>query len=65
MVIETFRIMASIAVEISLVLFASDRSNEPHLPKAMRKKNKLTSKSNFPHQHFSVILQKEKTDQFT
>jgi len=55
MVIETFTIMASIA--ISLVLYALDRSNEPRLPKAMRKEIKLPI-------NILVFSKKFKTDQF-
>lgn len=60
MVIETFMLMASIAAEKSLVLHASHLSNEPHLPKAMRKEIKLISKNYFPNHCFSLVLEMSK-----
>ncbi len=60
MVKETLTIMASIAAEKSLVLYASDLSNEPHLLKAIRNEIKLASKSHFPNQYFNLILQRKK-----
>lgn len=58
MVIETFTVMASKAAEKSLVLYVTDLSNEPHLPKAMRKEIKLISKNSFPNQYFSLLQKK-------
>ncbi len=49
MVKEMLTIMALIAAEKSLVLYASELSNEPHLLKAIRNKIKLASKSHFPN----------------
>lgn len=59
MVIETFTVMASKAAEKSLVLYATDLSNEPHLPKAMRKEIKLISKNIFSNQYFSRFTEKK------
>ncbi len=52
--------MASIAAEKkSLVLYASDLSNEPHLLKAIRNEIKLASKSHFPNQYFNLIYREK------